>query len=301
MWKFLLWLRTFSINILLLHCWKHSSALNSPETANKSHTRLHHTCRDLLHLYIPPAIVLALSWHFRARSYWRGSLLLPQPGSECSVWAQQALPQPWAALRCPPDPRDCTEPWWSRSDILRCPVPALLPAAAHRAQPLGCLSHWGALWTKEAPTRPHHSWVLLSLLGHTLCKAHLHHPITQRIAQGKKLEMQLCGVYSALQVSFATSCLPRTEKSQTPTRASMISMREKLGVEMGARSLDIFPHTHSFALNIQEFKPVPSKKICILGNGSSTVPQFNPCYIFLLKEKSKREKKNYIELNIWQK
>lgn len=79
-------------------------------------------------------------------------------------------------------------------------------------------------------------------------------------------------------------------------------MREKLGMEMGARSLDIFPHTHSFALNIQEFKPVPSKKIFILGNGSSTLPQFNPCYIFLLKEKKVRgEKKNYIELNIWQK
>lgn len=78
-------------------------------------------------------------------------------------------------------------------------------------------------------------------------------------------------------------------------------MREKLGMEMGAGSLDSFHHTHSFALNIQEFKPVPSKKILILGNGTSTLPQSNPCYIFLLKEKSKSQKKNYIELNIWQK
>lgn len=113
--------------------------------------------------------------------------------------------------------------------------------------------------------------------------------------------MHLYGVYSAPQVSFATSCLPHTEKSQTPTQASIISMREKLGMEMGAGSLDSFHHTHSFALNIQEFKPVPSKKILILGNGTSTLPQSNPCYIFLLKEKSKSQKKNYIELNIWQK
>lgn len=70
-------------------------------------------------------------------------------------------------------------------------------------------------------------------------------------------------------------------------------MREKLGIEMGAGSLDIFPHTHSFALNIQKFKPVPSKKTFILGNGYSTLPQFNPCYIFLLKEKKGVKKELY--------
>lgn len=47
------------------------------------------------------------------------------------------------------------------------------------------------------------------------------------------------------------------------SKCSAISTREKPGTEMGAGSLDIFPHTHCFALNIPEFKPVPSKKrIC---------------------------------------
>lgn len=55
---------------------------------------------------------------------------------------------------------------------------------------------------------------------------------------------------------------------------------------MGAESLDIFPPTHSTALSIQEFKPVPSKKIIILGNSYSALPQFN-LYIFLLKENTK--------------
>lgn len=37
-------------------------------------------------------------------------------------------------------------------------------------------------------------------------------------------------------------------------------MREKVGIEMGAGSLDVFPHTHSFALKIKKFKPAPVKK-----------------------------------------
>lgn len=67
-------------------------------------------------------------------------------------------------------------------------------------------------------------------------------------------------VYSAPEVSFATSRLPHTEKSPTPTQASIIAMREKVGIEMGAGSLDVFPHTHSFALKIKKFKPAPVKK-----------------------------------------
>ena len=92
----------------------------------------------------------------------------------------------------------------------------------------------------------------------------LHHNRTgygaQRAAQRKRLERCNRVVCSTPQVSFATGCLPHTEKNQTPTQASIISMREKLGTEMGAGSLDMFPHTHSFALNIQELQLGPSKK-----------------------------------------
>lgn len=188
----------------------------------------------------------------------------------------------------------CTEHWWGRSGFVRCSVPApcLSPASCSPEFPaLEVPQPLRSSMVKGSPHKaPPQLGAAIPSWSHT-CKAHLHHPIIQRMVWGKKLEMQSCGVYSALRVSFATSCLPNTEKSQTPTQASIISMREKLGMEMGARSLDIFPHSHSFALNIQEFKPVPSKKIFIPGNGSSTLPQFNPCYIFLLKEKSKREKR----------
>lgn len=113
---------------------------------------------------------------------------------------------------------------------------------------------------RKPPTRPHHSRALPFLPCRTVRKARLPHLVAQRAAREKTLERCNHVVYSAPQVSFATSCLPRTEKSQTPTQASIISMREKLGTEMAAGSLDILPHTHSFALNAQEFKPVPNKK-----------------------------------------
>jgi len=66
-------------------------------------------------------------------------------------------------------------------------------------------------------------------------------------------------------------------------------MREKLGMETEAGRLDIVPHTHCFALNIQEFKPIPSKSAFIPGKGYSALLQLDPCYSFLYKEKSKRE------------
>lgn len=78
-----------------------------------------------------------------------------------------------------------------------------------------------------------------------IIQSHLPHFIAERTLGEKKLERHHHVVYPAPQVSFATSCLTHAEKFQTPTHASITSMREKLGIEMGARSLDIFPHTHS--------------------------------------------------------
>lgn len=258
---------------------------------------------------------MALSWHLRTRSCGRGPFLLPQPGSQCLVWAQQAPPQPLASAPGLPSGVPLVPGQWLHrtgaeqersqewpSEVL-CPCSLPVSCQLEPTEPSPCgASAIGELQGQRKP-----------LQGPITAECRRPFPVLHSIrlispisspkgqAWGKKIEAQSCGVYSALQVSFASSCLPHTEKSQTPTQASIISMREKLGMEMGARSLDIFPHTHSFALNIQEFKPVPSKKIFILRNGSSTLPRFNPCYIFLLKEKSKGKKKNYTELNIWQK
>lgn len=96
--------------------------------------------------------------------------------------------------------------------------------------------------------------------SHTVWRAHFPHFTPQRTVREKKLERCNHVVYSAAQVSFAICCLSHTEKSQIPTQAFVISMREKPGIEMGAGSFGVFPHTHSFALNIQEFKLDPSKK-----------------------------------------
>lgn len=121
-------------------------------------------------------------------------------------------------------------------------VPQLEPSA-----PISCsTSTPGELHgPRKPPTMSHYSQALPFLPYHTVCKAHLPHFIAERTVREKKLERHHHGVYSAPQVSFATSCLTRGEKFLTPTHASIISMREKLGTEMGAGSLDIFPHTHS--------------------------------------------------------
>lgn len=134
----------------------------------------------------------------------------------------------------------------------------------------------------QGPTTAKHCHFFFVVQPVKLISPHL---TAQKTAQEKKLRRCNHVVCPALQVVFAASCLPHTEKSQTPTQASIISMREKLGKEMGAGSLDICPHTHSFALNTHKFKSVPSKKIFILERNYSTLSQFNPCYIFLLKEK----------------